>query len=484
MLLPMAAGQVASFDDVQEALDDAAYTRSQMWMLICGALVMFMQCGFAMLSAGCARNKNAQSVLLKNMIDVCFGMLGWFSVGWSLAYSGVDGGFLGGKGDFFLIDVAILDEEGTTMVPTEGTFVLWFFQWAFCATACTIVSGALMERVNFWAYLVYVIFMTTIIYPIIVAMTWGPGKLSEIMDGAYIDFAGSGIVHLTGGVGAFIGAIILGPRKGRFDPNVDQTIFDPHNMNLVVLGTLILWMCWYGFNCGSTLGMGDGSTADLAGLVACNTTIGAAAGGITAFILSALVPFFQRWEDEVKLDLMHLCNGVLGGLVSITAGCGNVQPYSALIIGSLGGVMYLLGDKLLPVLKIDDPLGAFPVHGCCGMWGMVAAPLFDFGKGFDSYHGWGGWGATAGASTGKGLAANMAVVAFVWVWCGGISGIIFFALKRFGHFRVSEEDEEHGLDAIHHAQFHAHKIADVASVSPRNKPGPNTFNTEDAVDDV
>ena len=425
---------------------------SDAWSILSGVLVFFMQSGFAMLEAGCSRDKNVQSILMKNMIDVCVGTLGWFAVGFSFAYSfnkktqenpsgfaaGTGTQIIGGDAAYFLKD-------------SEVDYTSFFFQWTFCATAATIVSGGVAERVKFSAYLLYVIVMTTVIYPCIVASTWGGGLFTDVFDDSYVDFAGSGIVHLTGGVGALVGAVILGPRTGRFTAESD---FHPHSMTLVTLGTLILWMGWFGFNCGS------GSTAQ-AGLVACNTTVAAASCACMVFVITLIpgVGFAEKDKEtdkeKIKLDLGGLCNGVLAGLVSITAGCANVLPWEAMIIGFIGGIFYVGSDLLLKKLKIDDPLNAFPVHGACGMWGLIAVGLFGRIAEHDPPT------AVLGSEHEyKALVPNICLILFIWAWCGGISFIVFGGLHKANVLRVSVQDEERGLDKTYH-------IGDAYNNSPR-----------------
>ena len=324
--------------------------------------------------------------LLRN---VCVGTLGWWVFGWAFAY-GSQGtpanGFIGTDG-FFGIGFYTIDATTGVISPLascdadgcQSTMLSWFFQWAFCTAGATIVSGGVAERVKSPTYAVYAFFMASFIYPIIVAWSWGGGFLATITSVGYMDFAGSGVVHLTGGVSALAGTIVLGPRKGRFE-NPEE--FECHNLPLVVLGTFALWFGWYGFNPGSTLGMHDGATGALAAQVAMNTTLAAATGGITVFLL--------RYAIMKKYDVGGLCNGILAGLVSITAGCGNVECGSAFAIGLVGAFVYQGSSMLLQKLKIDDPVDASPVHGFCGIWGVLAAGFLDWGKGIDQYHGWSG----------------------------------------------------------------------------------------------
>merc|ERR1719482_2633806 len=341
--------------------------------------------------------------------------------------------------------------EGTIDPYKDGTAYMhmWFFQWAFCAAAATIVSGGVAERCRMGAYMIYSFLMSAVIYPVVVCSTWGYGWLETWVkqeDGTpvagYIDFAGSGVVHLTGGIGALVGAIIVGKRIGRFDPDVDQLEFMPHNQALSVLGTFILWFGWYGFNPGSTLGMSDNATAQTAALVAMNTTLSASTGGLTVFTL-------RYFLGGKKFDLGGFCNGILAGLVSITAPCSNVETGSAFLIGIIGGFVYTGASALLQKLKIDDPLDAFAVHGASGIWGLLAAALFDFGAGTDKHHGWSGFSAVVWEeneevkymTTSDAIAANLCEVGFVIAWSGGLSLVIFGALRVAGLLRVPEEVE-------------------------------------------
>ncbi|CAK0818431.1 unnamed protein product [Prorocentrum cordatum] len=296
--------------------------------------------------------------------------------------------------------------------------------------------------------------MASFIYPVVVAWTWGYGWLSNLFDAQIIDFAGSGIVHLTGGVAGLAGTVVLGPRKGRFE-NPDQ--FDAHSLPLVVLGTFILWFGWYGFNCGSTLGMSEGAGL-LAAQVAMNTTISAATGGMGVF--------FLRYVLTHTYDVGGLCNGILAGLVSITAPCGNVEASSALFIGLVGGFVYQSCSMLLQTLKIDDPVDAVPVHGACGIWGVLAAFFFDWGDDFKHFHGWSGFDCTADPDTGSCddyatvnvLAAHIVMILAIILWSGTLSGVTFFALKMTCKLRIDEQTEAMGLDAAKHSPPRAYTM--------------------------
>merc|ERR1719460_3563633 len=302
--------------DHDEALDS-------IWMLLAGLLVFFMHAGFSLLEAGSVRQKNAQSILAKNLIVVCVGFLCWYAVGWPIAYGAVEDpnkflGFTQFFADGFWEDKTI--------------FRQWFFQGAFCATGCTIVSGSMAERTQLKGFAIYSIFMTSFIYPIVAYWGWSGngflnyeddnGKTVSAFGSWYRDFAGSGIVHMVGGIGALAGSICVGTRKGRFQ-STDEDEFAPQNVPFVVVGTFALWFGWYGFNPGSTLSMHDQAAAHTAGLVAVNTTLAPCMAGLVVFVGRA------TFLPPRKLDLGGFCNGILAGLVAITAGCAFVKPWEA-----------------------------------------------------------------------------------------------------------------------------------------------------------
>merc|ERR1719460_1870293 len=314
------------------------------WTIICGALVMFMHAGFALLETGVCRSVSCQSILMKNILNVCFGTMVWFLFGYAFMYGGVaDGGLMiiGGQSGYFADGMIDYDAGGMGMGYIGPNHLItcqdWFFQWAFCVTAATIVSGGVAERLQLGGYIIFTTWMTGVIYPTVGAMTWGGGFLYDM---GYTDFAGSGIVHLTGGIGALAGAAVTKPRLGRFDAEGSDPNgpYAPHNVPNVALGTFILWFGWYGFNCGSTLYMTGFGTAGSAGLVAVNTTLAPAAGGIAALLLRKFV------LQPKMLTVPAVCGGILAGPVSITAGCGNVHPRAAPFIGFVGGIIYCLAS--------------------------------------------------------------------------------------------------------------------------------------------
>merc|ERR1719359_1775471 len=412
---------------------------SHVWLILCGATVMFMHAGFAMLECGSCREGFVQSVLEKNLLNCCVSTVGWWAIGWALAYGGVpDGGFVGGQ-QFFALGFLDYGEDGTITHAADVTDgnLNWFFQWAFCMTSATIVSGAVAERLQLGGYCIFCFIMTSFVYPVVVAWTWSCRGWLNYVGAGYMDFAGSGIVHLCGGMGALVGAKIVGPRTGRFQQDVDQEKFDAHNVAFIVLGTIILWFGWYGFNCGSTLGMSE-SSGRLAAQVAMNTTLSPAISGL-------VVTFTMRFRNGYW-SAISMCGGILGGLVSITAGCGSVTPVSALIIGAIGVLVYMLASDVLPKLGINDPVEAFAVHGACGIWGVLAAALFDWGVPQQKWHGWGGFSPTDGATLGSGLLANVLGIFVIMAWSGSMLTIVFMGLKATGFLRIPKEAEEEGLD--------------------------------------
>jgi Amt family ammonium transporter len=450
----------AAVKDLTEANASQNGAMDSVWLLLCGTLVMFMHAGFAMLETGCCRAKNASNVLMKNLINVCVGTLGWWLLGYGFAYGELSGKFIGSSGfanNGFLVSGKDETLSGLPAKSSDGVqspMLSWFFQWAFCTAAATIVSGGVAERVKSPSFGLYAFFMTSFIYPVVVAWTWNYGWLSDLLDVGYMDFAGSGIVHLTGGVSALMGTIVLGPRKGRFERPED---FEAHNLPLVVLGTFALWFGWYGFNPGSTLGLHTKEKGALAAQVAMNTTLSAATGGLVVFTI--------RYALMRKYDVGGLCNGILAGLVSITAGCGNMESGSAFATGLIGGFVYQGASMTLVALKIDDPVDASPVHGACGIWGVLAAALFDWGSGFDHFHGWSGFscmtdssGACRSGIGGKVVGVQIIMVIAIVAWSATFSGLSFLALKLTGLLRIDDETEEQGIDQRQHSPPKAYSL--------------------------
>jgi Amt family ammonium transporter len=397
------------------------------WTLIAAVLVMFMQAGFAMLTAGFSRSKNACNMLMKNLMDFCFGTISYWAIGFGLMFGA--GNLLFGQSGFFLVDSGdTFASLSWTQVPLECKYL---FQLVFCATAATIVAGAMAERTKFVAYIFYSIAITAIIYPIVGHWIWGGGWLAEI---GMWDFAGSTVVHSTGGWLALVGAIMLGPRTGKYNMDRSSNALPGHSIPLATLGTFILWFGWFGFNPGSTMAL----VRDIAHIAA-TTNIAAAAGGISAM--------FTSWWMFKKADISMALNGVLGGLVSVTASCAFVSLGSAIWIGLIGGVLVVLGVIFIDqFLHIDDPVGAIAVHGICGTWGTLALGFFAQDK-FSP--GTTGDGLFFGGSL-KLLGAQALGVISVFAWCTVTGFLLFYVIKQLVGLRVSREEELRGLDIDEH----------------------------------
>ncbi|MEO8540336.1 MAG: ammonium transporter [bacterium] len=419
-----------------DTLADLTTAIDTVWLLVTAFLVFWMQAGFALVEGGFTRAKNTGNILMKNMLDACVGGLLFWASGYAIAF-GVSGdssnGFMG-DGNFFL----------------SGGFEAygsWMFQFAFAATAATIVSGAMAERTKFSAYLIYTAFISGLIYPFVVHWAWDVnGWLTAFRDdpfmaNGYIDFAGSGVVHMVGGTAGLMGAIVVGARKGRFGPNKDPRVVTAHSLPLGVLGVFILWLGWYGFNPGSTLVV-TGGFAAVAAKVAVTTTLAACAAAVTAV-------FFTKMKSG-KYDIGIILNAVLGGLVGITAGCATVDPWAAVVIGMVAALIIPTASAVLEKLEIDDPVGAVPVHLVCGMWGVLAVGLFSTESGINVAYGEAdGYGLLLGGGIEQ-FVAQVIGVAVIFAWTAALSGICFVAIKAIMGLRVSEAEEEEGLDIGEH----------------------------------
>jgi Amt family ammonium transporter len=420
-------GQTPSSPNVADALKATGIALDTVWTLVAAILVMFMQPGFAMLEAGLTRAKNAVNILMKNLMDFCFASLLYWFVGFGIMF-GAGNGFLGESG-FFLVDAGnTFDSLSWSLVPLECKY---FFQLVFCATAATIVSGAMAERTKFIAYICYSIVISAFIYPIVGHWIWGGGWLAEM--GVW-DFAGSTVVHSTGGWLGLTGAIMLGPRIGKYASDGSPKSLPGHNIALVFLGGFILWFGWFGFNPGSTMG----ATPDIAH-IATTTNLSAAAGGIAAM--------FTGWWMFNKPDASMAINGVIAGLVAITAPCAFVSTGSAIWIGLTAGVLVVLSVVFLDKkLNIDDPVGAVSAHAVCGSWGTFALGLFaqdKFSPGTtgDGLFFGGGWNLLGVQSIG---------IIAVFAWCMITGFLLFYVIKNLFGLRVSKEEELRGLDIDEH----------------------------------
>jgi ammonium transporter, Amt family len=397
------------------------------WLLVASVLVFFMQAGFALVESGFTRSKNAANILMKNLMDFCVGTVLFFAIGYGLMYGTSAAGIVG-TDNFFLSSFAIAPGSGKNWVG-------FFFQLVFAATAATIVSGAVAERFKFVSYLIYSAVICGVIYPISGHWQWGGGWLFKQ---GFIDFAGSTIVHSVGGWAALAGTILLGPRLGKFNKDGSSNVIPGHSLTLAVLGVFILWVGWFGFNPGSTLsGMNESM-----GYIAVTTNMAAAVGAISALILN--------WFRTGHPDTSMAANGALAGLVAITAGCASVTPMGAFFIGAFSGVVIVYGSIFLEkVLKLDDPVGAIPVHLFNGVFGTLAVGLFAS----PAVGGLTGMGDAAGLfyGGGLGLLGTQALgVLAVGAWAFTSMFIVFWILKKTLGIRVSEREEIEGLDMSEH----------------------------------
>ncbi|MBN1942578.1 MAG: ammonium transporter [Phycisphaerae bacterium] len=409
---PAAPATVQSLSETIQSMNIGLDT---MWVTIAAMLVFFMQAGFGMVEAGFIRAKNTCNILTKNFLDYSLASLMFFLVGYAFMFG--DGSFIGREG-FCLLHVP--DVIAGTNVQK---WAFWFFQAAFCGAAATIVAGGMAERMKFPAYLMYTVIISALVYPIIGHWIWGGGWLAKL---GFKDFAGSTVVHATGGWAAFIGTILLGPRLGKYVNGKTKAIAG-HNIPLACLGVFILWFGWFGFNPGSTLAVGDGSGL---ALVAMNTNLSAAAGAVTAMIVV--------WILMGKPDLSMTMNGALAGLVAITAPCAFVTPSASILIGAIGGVIVVLGVLLLDHIRVDDPVGAVPVHGMNGLWGTIAVGLFDVQDGLFN----GGGAKLLGTQVLGTLCVSLFVIASM--------GLVFFAIRKTIGLRVGRDEELRGLDIGEH----------------------------------
>ena len=396
-------------------LTELSYALDTFYFLICGVLVMWMAAGFSMLEAGMVRSKNTAEILTKNIALFAIACTMYLLVGYYIMYSSGEGGFLPSLG--FLIgtensvDAVLAGGEDAPYYSMRSDF---FFQVVFVATAMSIVSGAVAERMKLWAFLSFAVVMTAFIYPVSGYWTWGGGWLDGV---GYSDYAGSGIVHMAGAAAALAGVLVLGPRKGKYGKDGSIHAIPGANMPLATLGTFILWMGWFGFNGGSELKMSDIGSANNVAQVFVNTNAAAAGGVIAALILAKL--WFR------KADLTMALNGALAGLVAITADPLSPSALGAALIGAIGGLIVVAAIITLDKLKLDDPVGAISVHGVVGIWGVLAVPLNN-----------------GDASFGAQLIGIVGI--FGWVFIASL--VVWLVLKAVMGIRVSEEEEYEGVD--------------------------------------
>jgi len=402
------------------------YAMDTFYFLMCGALVMWMAAGFAMLEAGLVRSKNTTEILTKNVALFAISCTMYMVCGYAIMYKG-------GAEMFFLSGIVADGVAGAEEAATYAPSADFFFQVVFVATAMSIVSGAVAERMKLWAFLAFAVVMTAFIYPMEGSWTWGGesvfglfnlAELTEnvLVDGemtyfAFTDFAGSGIVHLAGASAALAGVLLLGARKGKYGANGQVNAIPGANLPMATLGTFILWLGWFGFNGGSVLALASVESSNLVAVVFMNTNAAAAGGAMSALIAARLL--------FGKADLTMLLNGALAGLVAITAGPDTPTPFWATIIGAVGGVLVVFSIITLDKLKIDDPVGAISVHGVVGIFGVMVVPFTNDGTSF---------------------VAQFLGAATIFIWVFGASLIVWAILKAVMGIRVSEEEEYEGVD--------------------------------------
>ncbi|MDH5301459.1 MAG: ammonium transporter [Gammaproteobacteria bacterium] len=398
-----------------EAVKELSYALDTFYFLMSGALVMWMAAGFAMLEAGMVRAKNTAEILAKNVALFAIACVMYLLFGYAIMYGGDAGAIIPNFGALIGDDhtqaAVIAGGEGA---PYYSKMADFFFQVVFVATAMSIVSGAVAERMKLWAFLGFAVVMTGFIYPVQGFWKWGGGFLNEL---GFLDFAGSGVVHLCGAAAALAGVLVLGARKGKYGPNGEINAIPGANMPLATLGTFILWMGWFGFNGGSELKISDVGEANSVAQVFVNTNMAAAGGVIAAMIVARLL--------FGKTDLTMALNGALAGLVAITAEPLTPMPLTATAIGAVGGALVVFSILALDKLKIDDPVGAISVHGVVGIWGLLAVVL------------------TNEKAT---MVAQLTGIATIFVWVFGASLVVWLLLKAVIGIRVSEEEEFNGVD--------------------------------------
>ena len=413
-------------------MNEVGISLDTVWMLLAAILVFWMQPGFALCEAGFTRSKNTANILFKNFVDFMLGSVLFFFVGFGFMFGSDGAGFIGapnwGDLSFYKTDL-----------PVEGFLM---FETVFCATSATIVSGAMAERTKFSMYIVYSFFISLIIYPVEGHWTWGGGWLCNDAAESFMmttfghvfhDFAGSAIVHSVGGVLALIGAIALGPRRGKYDANGKSRAIPGHSLILAALGVFILWMGWFGFNPGSQLAATGEVNRIAISHVFLTTNLAAACGGIATM--------FVTWIKYGKPSFSLTLNGVLAGLVGITAGCDAVDAWGAIIIGLVCGIVLVYAIEFIDrKLHIDDPVGASSVHGVCGILGTLMTGLFSVSEGLFYGHGWGFLGAEAFG------------ILIIDLWAAVTGVILFYSIKKIHGLRVSARIEDEGLDIYEHGE--------------------------------
>ncbi len=401
-------------------MEAGLFTANNVWMMVCTALVFFMHTGFAFLEIGLTRQKNTINILFKNIFIITVGLLLYYLVGFNLMYPGEFNGFLGG-----IVPGIAPPEGGMTPDYADGGYTWWtdfLFQGMFAATAATIVSGAVAERIKIGPFMIFTVIYVGLVYPIVGSWQWGGGFLSTLGgdEAGFYDFAGSTLVHSVGGWAALIAITLLGARIGKFGDDGKPRAIPGHSIPMATAGVLVLWLGWFGFNGGSVLS----ADPELTSLVLVTTSLAAAAGGVGAIVTSFIT--------TKNLDLTMFLNGILGGLVGITAGADLMSPNEAVIIGLIAGIIIVLGVSFIDRIKLDDPVGAVTVHLICGIWGTLAVGIFGAKAGIDQF------------------IYQLTGVGAVAIFCCLTSFIIVFALKKSVGIRVSKDEEMEGLDLHEH----------------------------------
>ena len=403
-------------EEYTQLLNEQIFAINTVWVTLCAALIFFMEAGFALLEAGFIRAKNAMSIIAKVIIDITFGGIAFFVVGFGIAYGASNG--------WFALDFGIMEGDlGLGLTVSNQLF--WFIQLGFAVAAISIVSGALAERMKLWAYAIMVVFFCGIMYPLVAHWVWNPDGWLAVR--GFNDFAGSAAVHAMGGFSALAAAIVLGPRIGKYSKEGNSNTLPGHNLPLASVGAFILWFGWFGFNPGSSLGaVGNW---ELIGAVVVNTFLASAAGGIATM--------FYTYFSYGKIDITMVINGILAGLVSITAGCNVVGPMSAIFIGFIAGILVDVAVLFFDKMKVDDPVGAVAVHGVNGLFGTLAVGLFAaerglfFGGGMDL------------------LTTQFIGVVTIGLFSFIITFILMKVLKSTLGVRISIEEEEEGIDLVY-----------------------------------
>ena len=402
-------------EETTSLFNEQIFAINTVWVALCAALIFFMEAGFALLEAGFVRSKNAMSIIAKVIIDITFGGLAFFVVGFGIAYGSSNG--------WFALDFGIMQGDlGLDLTVSNKLF--WFIQLGFAIAAISIVSGALAERMKLWSYAILVIFFCGIMYPLIANWVWNPNGWLALR--GFNDFAGSAAVHAMGGFSALAAAIVLGPRIGKYSKEGNSNTIPGHNLPLASVGAFILWFGWFGFNPGSSLGaVGNW---ELIGSVVVNTFLASAAGGIATM--------FYTYFSYGKIDITMVINGILAGLVSITAGCNVVGPVSAIIIGFIAGILVDVAVLFFDKMKVDDPVGAVAVHGVNGLFGTLAVGFFA---------------SEGGLFLGGGMAlliTQIVGVVTIALFSFILTFILMKLIKSLVGIRITSEEEEAGIDSV------------------------------------